>query len=107
MLKPEEKEELLIQFKIIRENKLLILAVLIGVIGSLIAGVINDIIRESSFYPWKYLLVLTIILLVLILYLLRKYLSWKIYLYQINKWMKNYKRVLKLGEEHYKKYPKT
>jgi len=94
MIKVSVKEEMKAEYRRIRENNLLILGVLIGIIGSLTAGVVNDLVRTSTFYPWLYLLFLTILLLVLIIIFLRRYIYWKIFLYRMNKWMKNAKKVL-------------
>ena len=96
MFTPEDKEELKEGFRKIRENNLLVWGILIGIIGSLIAGIINDLIRESTFYPWPYLIILTIILLILIWKLLRGYIEWKVTLYKMNKWMKHAKKVLSI-----------
>ena len=99
------KEDMERYFRRIRENNLLIFAILIGIIGSLIAGVINDLIKESTFYPWAYLLILITILLILILKLLSSYIGWRVWLYGANKWMKESKKVQAMVDAHRKKYP--
>ena len=107
MLTEETKEEIKEGFRRIRENNLLIFGILIGIIGGLIAGVINDLIRNSIFYPLAYLLILITVLLILVLNLLRPYIEFKICSHEIDKWMKQYKKMLSITKQHYAKYPKT
>lgn len=51
-------------YKHIKTLKLLFFAILIGIVGSLIAGVINDLIRNTIVYPWLYLFFLGDIFLI-------------------------------------------
>lgn len=78
----------------IRDNKLLVAGILIGIIGSLIAGVTNDLIRNSPFYPWQYLIILLIVLFILIYFYLREYFKLKIYLFKCNRLIKEGRRYL-------------
>ena len=93
-LKLSLKEELKEEFRKIRESKLLVWGILIGIIGSLIAGIINELIKNTTLYPWAYLFILIAVLLILVFEFLQPYLSWKIYLYNMEKWMKEAKKVL-------------
>ena len=99
-IKPEVKEAIIKQHIKIKENKILILGLSIGIISSLIAGVINDLIKSSTFYPLKYLFILIVILFILVFVLLIPYLTLKVYLHGINDWMKEAKKVLKATEAH-------
>lgn len=105
MIKESIKAELKKEFKIIRENNLLILAVSIGIIGSLIAGVINDLIKNSIIYPLPYLFILIVILLILVFVLLTRYLNWKIFLYKFSKRKKEMEKVDNMVKVHREKYP--
>ncbi len=104
-IKESVKAEIKREFEKIRENKLLILGVSIGIIMSLIAGVIVDLIKTSTFYPKTYLFILIIILFILIFVLLIPYLNWKIFRYNLNKRMKETKKFIDMVEAHRRKYP--
>ena len=104
MIKKSIKAEIEKEFKIIRENKLLIIGILIGIIGSLIVGVINDLIKNSIIYPLAYLFILIVILLILVFVLLTPYLNWKIFLYEFSKRKKEMEKVDDLIKAHRKKY---
>ncbi|MBU0760365.1 MAG: hypothetical protein KJ600_05000 [Nanoarchaeota archaeon] len=105
MIKASVEAELKKEFRRIRENKLLIIGISIGIIGSLIAGVTNDLIKNSIIYPGVYLFILIAILLILIFVLLVPYLNWKIFQHKIDKRMKEMKKVLDKVKAHRKKYP--
>ncbi len=93
-LKPEIKLQVIEQFKKIRENKLLIFGAFIGIVGSLIAGVINDLIRNSDFYPTIYLFILCFILLICISICLMPYLDWKVFQFHINRRIKEMRKLM-------------
>ena len=99
------KEELIEDFRKIREGKLLAWGILIGIIASLIAGVINDLIGESTLYPWIYLFILIVILLILTLKFLTPYLNWKRFLYKFGKMKKANEKLNEMIKAHRKKYP--
>ena len=93
-LRKEVKEDIERQFRKIRENNLIIVGISTGVVGSLIAGVINDLIKNSPFYPWKYLYFLISILLILVSILLVNYFKWKIFQHKLNKRLRYTKQIL-------------
>lgn len=93
-IKLSRKEELKEKFRIIRESKWLTFGILIGILGSLIAGIINDLVKNTIYYPWTYLLILILIFLILIYKCIKPYLGWRIYQYKMDKWMKKAKRIL-------------
>jgi uncharacterized membrane protein YsdA (DUF1294 family) len=107
-MRPEIKSAIKKQHRKIVENKLLFFGALIGITGSLIAGVINDLIEKNTFfYPWKYLIILIVIFIILLFFLIKPYLEWENLLYKINEKMKETRKVLDEVERHYTKYPKN
>ncbi len=99
------EEALIEQFRRIREYKLLTLGILIGIIGSLIAGIINDLTKNTFFYPWMYLSILIVILLTFVFIFLTPYFNWKRFQYKLKVRMREIKEGLDMVEAHRKKYP--
>jgi uncharacterized membrane protein YfcA len=91
-------------FERIREYKLLILGCLIGIIGSLIAGVINDLIEGTIFYPWFYLITLIILLIAFVIFKLKKLIVWRYRIYNMKKWMKRYKKLKSFYPGYFSKH---
>ena len=90
-LKPEAKQ----QFQEIRENKLLILGVLIGVVGNLFANIIDSFFKNGNSYPIIYSLSITLIFAFVVFLTLKTYFKWKFKLLKfkmlITKFKKNKK----------------
>lgn len=89
-VKPEVKREL-VQ---IRDYKLLILGVLIGIIGSLVANVIDSFIKKNNSYPLAYIIILFLFFAFTIFTTLKTYFKWTYRIFKI-------KRVLKQVERHH------
>ena len=77
-IKPEAKEKV----QRIREYKLLIMGVLIGIFGNLSANVIDNSIKQNYSYPIYYILILIITFLLIIFITLKTYFKWKLFLFK-------------------------
>ena len=77
-IKHEAKEK----FQRIREYKLLILGVLIGVFGNLIANVIDDAVKQNNSYPLYYIIILIVSFLIIIFLTLRTFFKWKFFIFR-------------------------
>ncbi len=73
-LKPETKQ----QFQQIRENKLLILGVLIGIVGNLFANIIDSYFKNNNTYPIVYSISISIIFLIIISLTHKTYFKWNL-----------------------------
>jgi hypothetical protein len=93
-LKQHVKDEMIREWKKIQENKLLMWGIFLGIIGSLIAGVIQDIVRTTTFYPWKYLIVLVGLFIIAIYFVLKAYIGWKFFQHKLNKKIEGHRKVI-------------
>lgn len=106
VLKQSIKEDMEREYKKVRESHLLFLGIITGIIVSLIAGVINDLIKPLTFYPLGYLFILIFIFFILIFIIFIPIWNWKVFQYKLNKRFKELKGCREMINNYYQKYPK-
>ena len=91
-LTPTGKEK----FQRIKDGRLLVLGILIGIIGNLFANIIDNLVRIDSIkYPFSYVFLITILLIGIILITLKEWFEIRFKIFRMQRLAKRTRKIMR------------
>ena len=78
----------------IKNGKFLVWGVLLGIVGSILANILNDFVKGNFLYPCWYVILIIALFLFIVYYLLREYFFILGFIYKHKKILKKYQKLV-------------